>query len=89
MKIESQKPMLCLFQVKGEARSKVPDVVAEKQAVHENLRKHFHRQPSRPLLMHTSHLVHSQKAAVQVINIRTLKPLDRETIVNSVKKTHR
>ena len=26
---------------------------------------------------------------LQVINIRTLKPLDRETIVNSVKKTHR
>jgi len=25
----------------------------------------------------------------EVINIRTLKPLDRETIVNSVKKTHR
>ena len=25
----------------------------------------------------------------QVINIRTLKPLDRDTIVNSVKKTHR
>ena len=26
---------------------------------------------------------------VQVINIRSLKPLDRDTIVNSVKKTHR
>lgn len=26
---------------------------------------------------------------VQVINLRTLKPLDRDTIVNSVRKTHR
>ena len=26
---------------------------------------------------------------LQVINIRTLKPLDRDTIVNSVRKTHR
>ena len=26
---------------------------------------------------------------LQVINVRTLKPLDRETIVNSVRKTHR
>ena len=26
---------------------------------------------------------------MQVINIRTLKPLDRDTIVKSVKKTHR
>ena len=25
----------------------------------------------------------------KVINLRTLRPLDRETIVNSVKKTHR
>lgn len=25
----------------------------------------------------------------QVINLRSIKPLDRETIVNSVKKTHR
>ena len=25
----------------------------------------------------------------QVINLRTLKPLDRETVVKSVKKTHR
>ena len=28
-------------------------------------------------------------AAAQVINLRTLKPLDRDTIVNSVRKTHR
>ncbi len=27
--------------------------------------------------------------AAQVINLRTLKPLDRDTIVASVKKTHR
>ena len=26
---------------------------------------------------------------MQVINLRTLKPIDRDTIVNSVKKTHR
>ena len=26
---------------------------------------------------------------MQVINIRSLKPLDRDTIVNSVRKTHR
>lgn len=26
---------------------------------------------------------------LQVINLRTLKPLDRDTIVNSIKKTHR
>lgn len=26
---------------------------------------------------------------VQVINLRTLKPLDRDAIVNSIKKTHR
>lgn len=28
-------------------------------------------------------------ADAQVINLRTLKPLDRDTIVNSVRKTHR
>lgn len=27
--------------------------------------------------------------SVEVINLRTIRPLDRETIVNSVKKTHR
>jgi len=27
--------------------------------------------------------------SVEVINLRTLRPLDRETIINSVKKTHR
>ena len=32
--------------------------------------------------VHTDH-------AVQVINLRTLKPIDRDTIVASVKKTHR
>ena len=27
--------------------------------------------------------------SVEVINLRTIKPLDRDTIINSVKKTHR
>ena len=31
----------------------------------------------------------TQFVCFQVVNIRTLKPLDRDTIVNSVKKTHR
>jgi pyruvate dehydrogenase E1 component beta subunit len=35
------------------------------------------------------HLEQEQKLSVEVVDIRSLRPLDRETLVNSVKKTNR
>lgn len=41
--------------------------------------------------MHTYlvHQVPQSRCCAQVINLRTLKPIDRDTIVKSIKKTHR
>ena len=36
-----------------------------------------------------SHSASQSRGYVQVINLRTLKPIDRDTIVKSIRKTHR
>jgi len=41
------------------------------------------------LCMEAAKQLESQGVSAEVINLRTLRPFDRETMVNSVRKTHR
>ena len=40
------------------------------------------------LALDAAELLHKEGIEVEVINLRTIRPLDRETIIESVKKTH-
>lgn len=39
--------------------------------------------------LEAAEVLEKEGISVEVINLRTIRPLDRETIVNSVKKTNR